>query len=430
MAVNSHWSQEKTRFLMITLLGVIIGLVTGHLWQGLAGTFMIFCAFILYQLRAVDKWLQKGAKRSAAPDTFGVTGHIEQLIFRHKQSNNARKQRMKKIVGWYNRSAAALPDGTVVTDQYHQIVWANEAAQKYLGIRGIRDNGQRIDNLVRAPAFQEFIRNYPDDSEELEIKSPVNSHLTLSIRRVSYAENLFLFTARDVSQRVQLRETRQAFVANASHELKTPLTVVSGYLEMLGNDKSLPEQTQHQIRLAESHAQRMTNIVTDLLTLSRLESQELDTGQLSELSVAVLLDRVVERVSRPEVNFVLDADPELYLLGSETEMESVCTNLCQNAVLHNEPGVTVRVTWQQSSEGAVLEVSDDGRGIDPQHLSHITERFYRADSESGGTGLGLSIVKHIVHRHQGDLSIRSTPGDGTTFIINFPAEKVISKQAA
>jgi two-component system phosphate regulon sensor histidine kinase PhoR len=252
----------------------------------------------------------------------------------------------------------------------------------------------------------------------------------LSIRRVSYAENLYLFTARDVSQRVQLRETRQAFVANASHELKTPLTVVSGYLEMLGDDKSLPERTQHQIHMAETHARRMTDIVTDLLTLSRLENQELEQSQLGELNIANMLDSTVAELSTPDTSFLVSVDESLWLRGSETEIQSVCTNLCQNAAQHNEPGTKITVSWTRTGDqGGMLSVIDEGDGIDPQHLSHITERFYRADSESGGTGLGLSIVKHIVNRHQGQLIIESTLGEGTRFSVIFPPEVVINRMA-
>jgi two-component system phosphate regulon sensor histidine kinase PhoR len=430
MAVNSHWSQEKNRFVLVALFGLVIGWIVGRLWLGLAVTFMLYCGWILHQARQVDQWLQLGARRASAPDTDGVIGHIEQLIFRRKQNDKARKQRLRKIVGWYNRSAAALPDGTVVTDQNHEIVWANDAAQRYLGIRGTRDAGQRIDNLVREPAFQDYLRCNPDGAEELEIKSPLNRSITLSIRRVSYAENLYLFTARDVSQRVQLRETRQAFVANASHELKTPLTVVSGYLEMLGDDKSLPERTQHQIHMAETHARRMTDIVTDLLTLSRLENQELEQSQLGELNIANMLDSTVAELSTPDTSFLVSVDESLWLRGSETEIQSVCTNLCQNAAQHNEPGTKITVSWTRTGDqGGMLSVIDEGDGIDPQHLSHITERFYRADSESGGTGLGLSIVKHIVNRHQGQLIIESTLGEGTRFSVIFPPEVVINRMA-
>lgn len=428
MAVNSHWSQEKVRFALIAVFGAVIGWIIGHLWLGLAATFMLYCGWILNQVRQVDQWLQQGAKRKSAPDTTGVVGYIEQLIFRRRQSDNARKQRLKKIVGWYNRSAAALPDGTVVTNQNQEIVWANDAAMRYLGIRGVRDAGQRIDNLVREPAFQDYLRRNPHDTEELEIKSPVNRQLTLSIRRVSYAENLYLFTARDVSQRVQLRETRQAFVANASHELKTPLTVVSGYLEMLVDDESLPDNTQHQIRMAEKHARRMTDIVTDLLTLSRLENQELDQRQLSELNLAGMLDSTVAELSTPDTNFLLSADSSLWLSGSETEIKSVCTNLCQNAAQHNQPGTQIKVVWEATGDNdAMLSVIDNGKGIDAQHINHITERFYRVDGESGGTGLGLAIVKHIVNRHQGELIVESTPGIGTQFSVIFPAEMLVRK---
>ena len=193
MAVNSKWSDEKIRFLAIAVFGLIIGLMIGRLWLGLAITFMLYSAWILHQALQVEQWLQKGAQRATAPDTDGIIGHIEQLIFRRKQSNKDRKARLKKIVGWYNRSAAALPDGTVVTNDNFEIAWSNDAAQSYLGIRGTRDAGQRIDNLVRNPEFQEYVRTTDKDPQEIEIKSPVNPNITLAIRRVAYAENMFLF---------------------------------------------------------------------------------------------------------------------------------------------------------------------------------------------------------------------------------------------
>jgi len=166
------------------------------------------------------------------------------------------------LIRLYNQSAAALPDATVVTNNRFEIVWANDAANRYLGIRGARDAGQRIDNLVRMPEFHEYVVNF-DPDKEIEFRS-----------------------ARDVSQRVMLRETRQAFVANASHELKTPLTVVNGYLEMLVDDESLSADVRRQLRTAERHAQRMSDIVSDLLTLSRLENQEPDAKKMEQLPVA------------------------------------------------------------------------------------------------------------------------------------------------
>ncbi len=433
MAVKSHWSEEKARFALIALFGLIIGFVIGRVWLGLAVTFMLYCAWLLHQAGQVDNWLQKGSRRDAAPDTSGVIGHIEQLIYRRKQSDKDRKAKLKKIVGWYNRSAAALPDATVVTNDNYEIQWANDAAKAYLGILAHRDQGQRIDNLVRNPSFQSYVQDKSQENEEIEIKSPVNAAITLVIRRVAYAENLYLFSARDVSQRVQLRATRSAFVANASHELKTPLTVVNGYLELLLDDKTLSDSAQKKVRLASEHANRMSDIVTDLLTLSRLENQGIDSKKLQPLNVASMLKSTAEDLSSLrsglEHNFDVSTDDNLLLNGSEVEIKSVCTNLCHNAIQHTAPGSTITMSWQETSGGgALLVVGDNGQGIDPKDLPHVTERFYRADSirsrETGGTGLGLSIVKHIVHRHQGELTIMSTPWAGTEVSIRFPADQI------
>ncbi len=432
MAVKSHWSGEKTRFVLVGAFGALIGLVVGHLWLGLCSAYMCYSGWLLHQARQVDLWLQKGAKRSTAPDTEGVVGHIEQLIFRRKQSDKDRKARLKKIVGWYNQSAAALPDATVVTNDNYEIIWANDAAKPFLGIQGRRDQGQRLDNLVRNPQLQSYLSDRRNDTD-IEIKSPINSQLTLLVKRVRYAENMYLFSARDVSQRVLLRATRSAFIANASHELKTPLTVVNGYLEMLAADSSLPEQAKKRVALAEQHAKRMTDIVTDLLTLSRLENQDIDATKLQLLDVSTLLQSIVSGLSNQpaglQQHFDLSLDHSLWLLGSDVEVTSICTNLCQNALQHTPVGTQITVRWRRTFDGGgELIVQDDGPGINARDLPHITERFYRADTEmsreSGGTGLGLAIVKHIVQRHNGTLDIISALGEGTEITIRFPADQV------
>ncbi len=436
MSVQSHLTAEKTKLLLLTIFGIAVGWAAGSIWMGLAITFFLYCCWLIYQARQVDVWLQKGAQRNNAPDTDGVIGNIEKLIFRRKQSDKDRKARMKKIVGWYNRSAAALPDATVVTNSNFEIVWANDAAQTLLGIRGTRDAGQRIDNLVRDLEFQRYVAEENPEETEIEINSPVNPRVTLIVRRVAYAEDLYLFSARDVSQRVQLRETRAAFVANASHELKTPLTVVNGYLELLSDDESLPQAAKDKIAIAEKNAKRMSDIVTDLLTLSKLENQPLDDSKLSSIVVAEILQNIVDELTDSKLgkqhHYELELDHGIHLQGSESEIKSICSNLCYNAVQHTAPETTIKISWKAAGDnGAQLIVSDNGPGIPLRHLTHITERFYRVDNEqsrnSGGTGLGLSIVKHIVNRHQAQLDISSEPGMGTQFTIRFPAERIQRK---
>jgi len=193
--MSAQLSVEITRVILIAVFGLTIGWVAGSIWMGLAVTFFLYTCWLIYQARQVDIWLQKGAKRDSAPDTDGVIGNIETLIFRRKQSDKDRKARMKRILGWYNRSASALPDATVVTDTNFEIIWANDAAQTYLGIRGTRDAGQRIDNLVRDLEFQRYVKDNDPSEHEIEFKSPVNNNFTLALRRVAYAENMYLFSA-------------------------------------------------------------------------------------------------------------------------------------------------------------------------------------------------------------------------------------------
>ena len=436
MAAQPHWSMEKIRIALLCVFGIAIGWVISNIWMGLAATFILYSCWLIYQARRVDLWLQKGAQRNNAPDADGVIGHIEQLIFRRKQSDKDRKKRLKTIVGWYNRSAAALPDATVVTNDRFEIVWANDAAHDYLGIRGTRDTGQRIDNLIRDLKFQRYVEENDPEAVEIEMKSPANNRLTLTVRRVAYAENLYLFSAKDISQRVQLRETRAAFVANASHELKTPLTMVTGYLELLSDDTTIPAEAQKKIAIAEENAKRMSDIVTDMLTLSRLENQQLEQSKLASVDIAEIIRDVVTELSDSKLgegrSFTCEVDDSLLLQGSESEMKSVCNNLCFNAVQHTPENTDVNVTWQATTDGgAQLIVSDNGQGIPPQHLSHITERFYRVDGsvsrEPGSTGLGLAIVKHIVSRHKGKLEISSEVGQGTSFTMRFPAQIIHHK---
>lgn len=422
---------ENTRIAIVAVLGCIVGLTFGDVWMGLAIGYFLYCLWLLQQAHLVDRWLETGAKRRNVPDTDGVLGHIEQLIFRRKTNERKRKARLKKIVGVYNQSAAALPDATVVTNNRFEIVWANNAANRYLGIRGKRDAGQRIDNLVRNPEFQEYVVNF-DPNKEIEFRAPGNQQLILAVRCVNYAENLCLFIARDVSQRVMLRDTLSTFVANASHELKTPLTVVNGYLEMLLDDPSLSPDVVRKLRTADKHAQRMSDIVSDLLTLSRLENQQPDEKKLVQLPLAALLQSTVTDLAGTLAahthHIELDLDASLCLTGSEFEIKSLLTNLCQNAIQHTPPSTTIKVQWTAQDHGAQLVIEDNGPGIDAQHLNHLTERFYRVDNENsrdtGGTGLGLAIVKHIVNRHQGRLEVQSSPGAGTTFIVHFPAEVI------
>jgi two-component system phosphate regulon sensor histidine kinase PhoR len=240
---------------------------------------------------------------------------------------------------------------------------------------------------------------------------------------------------RDVTREVRLEEMRKDFVANASHELRSPLTVISGYLDELAEDQALGPEWREPVADMRRQALRMREIVEDLLDLSRLESSA-DEAPLAPVDVPSLLERLVReaRAATPDApRFDIDIDYACALRGSETELHSIASNLISNAVKYTPVDGTVAIRWGRVPGGASISVRDTGIGIAPEHLPRLTERFYRVDRAraraKGGSGLGLSIVKHALQRHGGRLEIQSQEGRGSTFTAQFPARRVIARAA-
>ncbi len=294
--------------------------------------------------------------------------------------------------------------------------------------------GQRIDNLLRDPALHEYIAD-GDFEQELELPSPVQPEVLLGIRIVPFGGGGFLFRARDMSEQARVRKIRRDFVANVSHELRSPLTVMTGYLDSFQTDDDIPPHLRRHINNLNQQVRRMNDLVEDLLRLSRMEGTKLPIGAGAPVPVGALLATVMEEaVAFGKISghvLVLQAEPGLEVRGAQAELVSVFSNLVMNAVQHTPEGTRVSVSWKLTDKGeACFEVQDNGPGIAPEHLSRLTERFYRVDSgrarDLGGTGLGLSIVKHAAQRHNARLDIHSVPGSGTRIRCTFPAERVVA----
>jgi two-component system phosphate regulon sensor histidine kinase PhoR len=231
---------------------------------------------------------------------------------------------------------------------------------------------------------------------------------------------------------------RRDFVANVSHELKTPVTVLSGFVETLA-DESFdvpPAQRRRFLALMAEQAGRMQRLIEDLLELSALESSGSAEDE-QPIELRPFVERLAEEAralstGRHRIEVSLDADARL--LGSPRELHSALSNLVSNAVRYTPEGGTVRLAWRTDAEGASFSVTDTGIGIEARHIPRLTERFYRVDSgrsrDTGGTGLGLAIVKHALTRHQAVLRIASEPGRGSTFSAQFPRERVLPPGAA
>ena len=330
-------------------------------------------------------------------------------------------------------STGALQDGGIILNADHEILWFNPAATRLLGLDPAVDIGNRIDNLLRHPDFVAYLAE--PTPHAIAVPSPKEEAGWLTVQIIPYGKNQQLAIVRDITPEVKLERTRRDFVANASHELRSPLTVITGYLDALADDPELPESWQAPFSEMQRQAERMTRILSDLLELTRLESSG---GKAAHefIDVAGMLELIAKEFRsaerKPKVTLHLETD--VALLGSESELHSIFYNLINNAVRFTPPTGNVDVTWRVEAGEAVFEVSDTGIGIPQEQIPRITERFYRVDPgrsrASGGTGLGLAIVKHALQRHDGTLAIRSQELKGSTFTCRFPATRLVFRGGA
>jgi len=236
--------------------------------------------------------------------------------------------------------------------------------------------------------------------------------------------------SRNVARAARLETARRECIANVSHELRAPLTVLVGFLEIVRELKLDPRLSRDYLDRMEEQCKRMQRIIEDLLQLSTLEAAPEPPGD-EQVDVRKLLDRIrteAEMLSAGRHQIVLDAEDGFDLLGAESEIASAFGNLASNAMRYTEPGGTVRLVWRASPAGAEFAVEDTGVGIEKEHIPRLAERFYRVDRDrsrqTGGTGLGLAIVKNALNRHQAGLDIESEPGKGSRFTARFPASRV------
>jgi PAS domain S-box-containing protein len=323
-----------------------------------------------------------------------------------------------------------MSEGVIAADASGAVVIANPAARRLLGYR-LSDTPPPFDELFHEKALRDFARALLDGREleprEVELDGRA---LLVSGRALPAGGALLVF--HDVTERRRLEAVRRDFVANVSHELKTPLTSIAGYAETLAGEASDPQARRFADTILNS-ARRMQRLVDDLLDLSRIESghwqpapERVDVEAAVREAWAPLGDRAREGAVQLEVAVApaaaaLRVDPDA--------LRQMLTNLFHNALRHTPPGGRITVLTERTPQGTRLAVRDTGSGISSEHLPRIFERFYRADPgrsrDQGGTGLGLAIVKHLVEAHGGRVEADSGVGRGTTIHLYFPPDPPI-----
>jgi two-component system phosphate regulon sensor histidine kinase PhoR len=332
-------------------------------------------------------------------------------------------------------STEALNDGIILLDAYGNIQWWNSAAKELLKLRK-EDTGQLLANLLREPKFIQFY-NKTNHRDPITIDNPSRAGASLEIAMTVFGKGERLLLMRDVTRLKHLENMRQDFVANASHELKTPLTVLKGHVEnILAFNDDLAPPVVKALKSMNNQTTRMSNLVNDLLMLTRLDSAS-QSVEGKDIDIPNFLEQIAtdarELSAEQEHTIVVDCQTNDHLQGKPGEIRSAINNLVFNAINYSPAGTTVTIKWSRSASGAILSVQDQGKGIDQHHIPRLTERFYRVDSgrssENGGTGLGLAIVKHALQHHDARLDISSVKNKGSTFSCIFPKARIIDPLA-
>lgn len=421
--------------LAIIAIALLVQYTTGSLLGWVAAALVFAWQWIQIERHAQRVWSWSTRPGDPPPPEAGKMDDIVTNLYRHIQRAEQDKNESERENQAIMSAAQALPIGVMTLDEQFNIRWFNRSAQSIIDVQE-QDIGKNLLQLMRAPEFVEYCNqaSWPDGAN---IRHHTNgTDRTLRVRLVAYADHQLMLTVRDLTQLEKLETTRRDFVANVSHELRTPLTVLHGFLETLNDAPEgaiPPEQRHHFMSLMLDQSARMQSLVSDLLTLSNLEtSPSAERATVDMANVIGAAKNQAEAISSGRHSFEWQINPDLQLLGAHSELASAVLNLVTNAVRYTPQGGKISVRWELGPEGqALYRVTDSGIGIAAEHLPRLSERFYRVDRgrsrDAGGTGLGLAITKHVAMRHDGRLSIESKLGEGSTFSLVFPPERVVLK---
>jgi two-component system phosphate regulon sensor histidine kinase PhoR len=332
---------------------------------------------------------------------------------------------------------AAMREGVLACDSDERIITLNHAAGSLLGIDLSTAKGHTVQETIRNADLQRFIGRVLSEQREAEVEIVLHGPekkfllLTGTVLRDSEGKNIgALVVLNDITRLRHLENIRREFVANVSHELKTPITSIKGYVETL--QEGAIDDTGNARKFLEvifRQADLLNALVDDLLSLSKIEQgAERGEVQLAEEQVRPIMEAAIAayraRASERRIQVALHCKEEIVVKANARLLEQAVGNLLDNAIKYSEPGGNVEIDVTKDKSDVTIKVSDHGCGIAPEHLPRLFERFYRVDKgrsrELGGTGLGLAIVKHIIQAHEGDVTVESTPGKGSAFTLHLP----------
>ena len=424
------------RLITMFLVSGIAGVIGRSLLGDLAG-WLIALSILAYSLLSSyinQARLDVFAKGAGISSLSGFGAAWSEIFFRLQRIISGLRKDIEQVERQHKRFIEAFqasPNGIVMLDDQDQIEWCNAIAEQFLEIQFKRDALQRIHYIVRKPEFVQYMMSRQFEEPVVLEKMGSAASLILRLQVFPFSENRRLILIQDITDLSKAEAMRRDFVANVSHEMRTPLTVMMGFLETVQTLELPPEQKAQYLEMMMDQGRRMKNLVEDLLTLANLEANTQPAPMLS-ISMSYLMSLIKNdayALSQGKHSLNFDLKTPCNLFGEEREVLSAFSNLVSNAIRYTPNVGSVSATWSVNAAGeGEFTVTDTGPGISSEHIPRLTERFYRVDRsrsrETGGTGLGLAIVKHVANRHQANLVIESTPGRGSTFILRFPPVRI------
>ena len=379
-------------------------------------------------MHKLNTWLTKPSIEKLPQGTGGWES-IFSKIYQDVRTRRKTKKNLATTIDQFILASDALLDGVIVINESNEIAWANKRAKTMFGIDSIKDKTQPIQYIFRNTEFTAYL-----DAEEydqpIHIKTK-NIIEDIEIRIISFGKLQKLIIGKDISVIIKNESIRKEFVSNFSHELKTPLTVITGFIETLDASLITDKPTKQIFNLMMEQSTRMKRLIDDLLLLSNVESS-LIKNRSEEINSKKLFEKIkknIKLVDKGRHKIIYKINYQFNIYGSKQEIESAFTNLITNAIRYTPNDKVININWNAINYTPIFEVIDSGIGIEKKHINRITERFYRVDDDrsrsTGGTGLGLSIVKNIMIKHQGELNILSELNKGSTFKLIFPSDRLI-----
>ena len=432
-----YWRLELMKLTLLVGTAAIAGYIFGEILLFLLAALVGSVVLHLYQLRRIDNWLLKSDNGDRLPPASlgrGWTALIEsisQVTQNNPESVSNPETSIPKPPLVKKNLFAQAEIGTLILDSNGVVNWCNDASEILLGLTITNGSDKHISSLVRDERLLQYLEskryNLP-----LRAHSPRDDKRVLEYQVLMFTEQERIVLVRDITQLDRLESMRKDFVGNLSHELRTPITVIQGYSEaMLDNIGDVDKKWKKPLKQMHQSSIRMKNLIKDLLILSSLET-EAPTGQRDDVDLLSLLMEITgdtrQVFKKKKHEYTVECDPQVRINGDRGELYSAVSNLLSNAAKYTDKRGSIKIEASTSAENFIIEIIDNGLGIEKQHIPRLTERFYRVsesrNTDTGGTGLGLAIVKHILARHDGELEVHSLIGIGSRFVCKLPLSRI------